>query len=86
MIRVRVPAWALADGMPPPGEDEGFDSYWRRMGVDEETLTVVQAGLTERTEDVANERMGAYLRGKMPDAFDRHVDLMQRCTARRPTG
>lgn len=82
-VRVRVPAWALAAGMPPPRDDESFDSYWRRAGVDEATIEMAVLGLDELRVDVANERMGTYLMRKMPDAFNAHVDLMG-CRCRRP--
>jgi len=78
-IRVQVPGWALYAGMPEPEEDESFDSYWRRVGVDEDTLTTAHEGLTERTEEVANARMGSYLLRKMPEAFDRYVERKRKC-------
>jgi hypothetical protein len=75
-VRVRVPAWALAAGMPAPADDESFDTYWRRAGATDETIEMATAGLNDRSADVANERMTTYLIRTMPRAFDRHVEML----------
>lgn len=69
--------WALADGMPAPTEGETFDSYWRRMGVLDDTITMAHEGLPSRAAEVANERMAAYLARRMPRAFNRYVERMR---------
>lgn len=72
-VRVRIAPWAVQAGMPLPADDESFDSYWRRVGVEDGVIEMAVLGLRDDNADCANERMNTYLIRKMPDAFERHV-------------
>ena len=62
MTPARCPAWALANGMPPPHDGESFAAYWSRMGIDQRVIDGALSGLRSGAEDVANDRMAEHLR------------------------
>lgn len=74
MIAVRIPCWAAALGMPPPHDDETFETYWNRMGVGEQIVAMALANLDPRAEDVANDRMADYVRRACPRSFTAYVN------------
>ena len=75
-MRVRIPGWAVEQGMPEPGPDETFEQYWQRVGITDQTIRWATKGLDDRTLDVANDRMASYLARMMPDAWASHLDRL----------
>lgn len=76
MTLARCPAWALADGMPPPHDGEGFVEYWTRIGIDADVIAACASGLMPGAEDIANDRMAQHLRSELPGAFERYADAI----------
>lgn len=70
MIEARLPDWAIWAGCPVPHEGELFDDYVRRLGLDPEPML---AGLNERTESLANDRLASVLMRQCPYAFSDYV-------------
>lgn len=66
MLRASPPEWALQAGLPPPGEDESFEKYVSRLGLDPEELLV---GLNETTMVLANIRLASALMKEAPEAY-----------------
>jgi hypothetical protein len=83
VIAVRIPRWAERAGMPKPRDAETFETYWARMGVSHEVVTMALANLDPRAEDVANDRMACYVRNACPRAFEQAALAMSPTRPRR---
>jgi len=73
MLIPRVPPWAVAAGVPPPVEGEGFEEFCQRIEIPEWVAADLVAGLDERRMEVANARLASYFGVTMPEAFNAAV-------------
>lgn len=62
----RPPRWALETGLPAPTPGEGFERYWRRVGVD---VDAALHGLSGTRLACAEHRVAAQLMLKTPSTF-----------------
>jgi hypothetical protein len=71
-----APPWAVEGGLPPAAKGESFEDYCRRIGVEEHEIKQLTVGLTARTADLANARLGSYLIRACPDAYQAALERM----------
>lgn len=78
MTLVRIPEWAILNGLPEPEHEETFDDYWARVGMDTKVIDWALLDIDDnpRKREVANERMHSYLIRRHPEVFRKFVNSL----------
>lgn len=71
----RCPKWAIEGGFPEPSQGESYRDFWARAGAKDDVIDW-SLDVRKGAEDVANDRMGTWLRLYRPGVFLEALDRM----------
>ena len=69
-MRAKVPHWAIWAGVPAPLDEESFEEYVTRIGLNAEDLL---HGLSENQLPIANHRLTTHFLRTMPEEYEAYI-------------